>query len=74
MVKDPQSVNKMQSEPQMPFDEIKPSNQKHRLLQQLLPYLPQSKLRSSEINTDLVLLVSTYRLIVSSLINYLKKK
>ncbi|KAH3784420.1 hypothetical protein DPMN_002611 [Dreissena polymorpha] len=31
MVKDPQSVNKMQSEPQMPFDEIKPSNQKHRL-------------------------------------------
>ncbi|KAH3790881.1 hypothetical protein DPMN_169089 [Dreissena polymorpha] len=31
-------VNKVQSEPQMPFDEIKSSSQKHRLLQQLLPY------------------------------------
>ncbi|KAH3898032.1 hypothetical protein DPMN_022229 [Dreissena polymorpha] len=32
--RDPQSVIIMQSEPQMPFDEIKPSNQKHSLLQQ----------------------------------------
>ncbi|KAH3737152.1 hypothetical protein DPMN_043731 [Dreissena polymorpha] len=38
MVQDPRSVKIMQSEPQMPFDEIKPSNQKHSLLQKLLPY------------------------------------
>ncbi|KAH3718904.1 hypothetical protein DPMN_061730 [Dreissena polymorpha] len=35
--RDPQSVI-MQSDPQMPFDKIKPFNQKHSLLQQLLPY------------------------------------
>ncbi|KAH3737432.1 hypothetical protein DPMN_044025 [Dreissena polymorpha] len=38
MVQDPRSVKIMQSEPQMPFDKIKSSNQKHGLLKQLLPY------------------------------------
>ncbi|KAH3878311.1 hypothetical protein DPMN_002199 [Dreissena polymorpha] len=38
MVQDPRSAKVMQSEPQMPFDEIQPFNQKHSLLQQLLPY------------------------------------
>ncbi|KAH3751450.1 hypothetical protein DPMN_186008 [Dreissena polymorpha] len=33
MVQDPRSVKIMQSEPQMPFDKIKPSNQNHGLLQ-----------------------------------------
>ncbi|KAH3881809.1 hypothetical protein DPMN_005736 [Dreissena polymorpha] len=31
MVQDPRTVKIMQSEPQMPFDEIKPSNKKHSL-------------------------------------------
>ncbi|KAH3780387.1 hypothetical protein DPMN_158201 [Dreissena polymorpha] len=38
IVQDPRSVKIIQSEPRMPFDEIKQSNQKHSLLQQLLPY------------------------------------
>ncbi|KAH3881855.1 hypothetical protein DPMN_005782 [Dreissena polymorpha] len=38
-------------EPWTPMDERKLANQKHSLLQQWLPYFPQSNLRSSEIYT-----------------------
>ncbi|KAH3894386.1 hypothetical protein DPMN_018543 [Dreissena polymorpha] len=37
-VQDPSSVQILQNKLQMQFEEIKPSNQKHSLLQQLLTY------------------------------------
>ncbi|KAH3693059.1 hypothetical protein DPMN_193396 [Dreissena polymorpha] len=66
IVQDPWSVKIMQSEPQMPFDEIKPFNQKHSLLQQLLPLTPVKPKKSID-KYFLDVLVSTYLLVCSAL-------